>query len=142
MSNELVRVMYISKASRRMTKGELSDLLAGARERNTAHGITGLLASDSGSFAQVLEGPVEAIDRLLANIAKDPRHDSYMLLSRGEIENRYFENWAMDWASLDRFHDTRHSALRSYLHDHNIADRAVIVGALHAFVKEHCASRR
>lgn len=141
MSEPLVRVMYISKATRRMTQGELADLLAGARLRNRAHEITGLLAYDSGNFAQVLEGPVSSIDSLLVNIAKDPRHDEYILLGRAEITERYFEGWAMDLASLESYRDTRHAELRSYLQDHSIADREVMVDALKAFVDEHRASR-
>ena len=137
MSEDLFRVMYISRARRRMTNGELADMLAGARERNQAHGITGLLAFDSGYFAQVLEGPRSAIDQLLSNIATDPRHDEYLLVSSGTVNERYFDQWAMDWANLGDFDDTRHVELRKYLRNHSIADRPSIFRALAAFVAEH-----
>ena len=137
MSGDLFRVMYISRARRRMINGELADLLAGARERNQTHGITGLLIFDSGYFAQVLEGPKASIEALLANITDDPRHEEYFLVSSGAVENRYFDGWDMDWANIEAFNDTQHSELRKYLREHTIADRSAIFGALAAFVAEH-----
>ena len=137
MAGDLFRVMYISRARRRMTNGELADLLAGARERNQANGITGLLVFDSGYFAQVLEGPKSSIDALLANITDDPRHDEYLLVSSGDVEGRYFDGWTMDWANLNRYDDTQHVVLRKYMRDHTISDRSAIFGALAAFVAEH-----
>ena len=141
MSDNLVRIMYISRARHRMTAGELADLLAGARIRNQAHGITGLLMYDAGYFAQVLEGPKASIDGLLANIAKDPRHDEYTLVSEGSVEERYFEGWSMDWANLAYMDDSKHMGLRGQLVGAGIADRSVIYGALVAFVDEHRKSR-
>jgi hypothetical protein len=141
MADDLIRVMYISRARRRMTNGELADLLAGARLRNQEHGITGLLIFDAGYFAQVLEGPTASIESLLANITDDPRHDEYMLVSSGPVEERYFDGWSMDWAQIDLQDDSRHAQLRLYLRNHTIADRSAIFGALAAFVSEHRNAR-
>jgi hypothetical protein len=137
----LKRVMYLSKASRRMTRGELMDLLAGARERNMTFGITGLLLYDSGNFAQVLEGPADRIERLLANIARDPRHTDYLLLGEADVEARYFPDWAMDSANLQTFSDDAHRALRRYMADHSLAARGTIYRALRLFVQKHAAGR-
>jgi hypothetical protein len=129
--------MYISRARHRMTRGELADLLAGARQRNEAHGITGMLVYDAGYFAQVLEGPKVAIQTLLANIAKDPRHDEYQLVSEGPVEDRFFAGWSMDWANLEFMDDTQHHGLKGSLGQAGIADRSAVYAALVAFVKEH-----
>ena len=141
MSEKLVRIMYISRARHRMTTGELADLLAGARMRNKTHGITGLLMYDAGYFAQVLEGPRPSIEALLANIAKDPRHDEYGLVSEGPVDKRYFEGWSMDWANLKFMDDSQHKGLRGKLSETGITDRSAVYGALVAFVDEHRRSR-
>ena len=49
MANDtsLYRVMYLSKATRPMQQGELQDLLAGARLRNEARSISGMLLYDA-----------------------------------------------------------------------------------------------
>lgn len=141
MSENLERIMYLSRARHRMTKGELADLLAGARIRNEQHGISGLLIYDAGYFAQVLEGPKSSIEKLLANIAKAPRHDEYTLVSEGSVEGRFFEGWAMDWANLEFMDDSQHKGLRGMLATGAITDRSVVYGALLAFVNEHRRSR-
>jgi hypothetical protein len=137
MSENLVRIMYISRARHRMTNGELEDMLAGARLRNEKHGITGLLVYDAGNFAQVLEGPKSAIERLLVNIARDPRHDEYGLVSEGAVEERYFAGWAMDWANLEFMDDSQHRSLRGKLAATSITQRSSVYTALVAFVDEH-----
>ncbi len=131
----LKRVMYVSRARRRMSRGELNDMLAGARERNAAHGITGILIFDSGSFAQVLEGPAPAVDQLLANIHADQRHEDYRLLSEANVADRYFEGWAMDAANLDAYGAGAYGELKRLLADQGIADRATIYRALVSFLE-------
>ena len=135
------RVMYISKARRKMSKGELSDLLSGARRRNAAHGITGALIYDAGYFGQILEGPEPQVDQLLANIAADPRHDEYELVSSGPITERYFEGWSMDWIDLGTFADTKHTDLRTFLRQHPVTDRTAVFRTLTAFVTDHAKRR-
>ena len=142
MTESLVRILYISRARHRMTHGELQDLLAGARLRNRVHGITGLLVYDAGYFAQVLEGPAPAIEQLLANIAADPRHDEYSLVSRGLVESRYFEGWSMDWANLDVMADSKHMGLRGQLSQVGIGDRASVYASFVAFVDAHRQTAR
>jgi len=135
------RVMYVSKARHRMTHGELSDLLLGARSRNEEHGITGILVYAAGNFAQVLEGPDPAIEQLLRNIDADPRHDDYRVISEGPIDARYFHGWSMDWVELDRFDDGRHVELASHLARYGIADRRAIYRAFVLFIEEHARTR-
>jgi hypothetical protein len=137
MNESLARILYISRARHRMTNGELQDLLAGARLRNQAHGITGLLVYDAGYFAQVLEGPEPALEQLLANIAADPRHDEYSLVSRGLVDQRYFAGWSMDWANLAFMADSQHMGLRGQLSQVGIEDRGAVYAAFVAFVDAH-----
>jgi hypothetical protein len=135
------RVMYVSRARHRMTHGELTDLLLGARRRNEEHGITGILVYAAGNFAQVLEGPDEAIDRLLQNLHADPRHDDYRVIAEASVEARYFDGWSMDWADLDRFDESRYAELRDHLGRHGIGDRAAIYRAFVLFIEDHARAR-
>ena len=141
MSEPLLRIMYVSRAHRQMTHGELSDLLAGARLRNPKYGITGILLYNAGHFAQVLEGPVAAIRTLLSKVAEDPRHQGYHLVSEGYIDERYFEDWAMDWANLDFVDESKHVELRKLLSESYIADESVVLKAIFAFADDHRRSR-
>ncbi len=135
--DELYRVMYVSKASHPFTKGELDDLLAGARARNQAHGISGILVYDAGSFLQVFEGPTERVSTLVRNIQRDPRHGEVVFLSAGAVEDRYFEGWGMDRANVDRMDDSAHETLRTYMRSHHVGDRATVFRALVLFCEEH-----
>lgn len=135
--DEIYRVMYVSKAPRPLTNGELDDLLAGAQARNRAHGISGLLVYDAGSFLQVLEGPTDRISTLVGNIERDPRHEDVIFLSAGAVEARYFEGWGMDRANVDRLDDTAHETLRTYMRSHHVGDRATVYRALLLFCEEH-----
>jgi hypothetical protein len=46
-------------------------------------------------FAQVLEGPAEEVDRVLARIERDPRHHDVRLLRTSTIVTRDFPRWVM-----------------------------------------------
>lgn len=145
MSKPLKRVAYLSRSTRPMTRGELTDMLAGARLRNQAFGVTGILVHDSGHFLQVLEGPVPAIEQLLHNIRSDPRHRDYELLSEGPIKDRYFPKWSMDWSDLADMGEAshgQHATLRSYLRSTPITDRATIYRALVVFIEGHLKKGR
>lgn len=135
------RVMYVSRARHRMTHGELTDLLLGARQRNQEHGITGILVYAAGNFAQVLEGPDAAIDQLLRNLHADPRHDDYRVIAEGSVETRSFDGWSMDWADLDRFDEGRYAELRRELGQQGIGDRAAIYRAFVHFLEDHARAR-
>lgn len=141
-TTQLYRVMYLSKATRPLSSGELQDLLAGARLRNKDRGISGLLLYDAGYFAQVLEGPTEAIADLMSRIEDDPRHEEVVVLSAGPIESRFFEGWGMDWAHLDRVDNSAHDKLREYMRSHHVADRQTVVQAMTLFAEEHAVRAR
>lgn len=74
---------------------DLPGLLAGARERNRAFGITGMLLAEDGWFLQALEGPDLVVDALMRTIAKDPRHEHVRVLVREPRRERRFPDWAM-----------------------------------------------
>ena len=91
----LIQVIYASAAATPFTPDALRALLAKARVRNTFYGISGVLLYHEGSILQVLEGPEDSVDLILASVTKDPRHDKLRYLSRTPIQKREFEAWSM-----------------------------------------------
>ena len=73
----------------------LDGILAASRRNNAKAGVTGLLLSGGRRFLQVLEGPESQVAATFARIAADPRHFAIVELSRREIKDRQFGNWAM-----------------------------------------------
>lgn len=100
--NQCRHLVYISRSVRLMTNTELVDLLEQARERNKKEDLTGLLLYKDLSFLQVLEGQVDAIDRVFESIKQDDRHFRVKVLIENEpINERYFSNWAMGFQHID-----------------------------------------
>jgi hypothetical protein len=75
-------------------------LLHQCRENNRRQGITGMLLYNDGNFVQVLEGPQEAVDRLLATIKHDLRHKGVLELLRGDLAERQFPDWSMGFRDV------------------------------------------
>jgi hypothetical protein len=48
-----------------------------------------------GHFAQLLEGPPDAINQLMISIQKDVRHTNLIIVREGENVARVFESWYM-----------------------------------------------
>jgi len=74
---------------------ETDGIVAAARRRNEASGITGALMLSSGVFIQVLEGPVSAVEATFERICCDLRHRHVRLLELAIAEERVFAEWAM-----------------------------------------------
>lgn len=66
-----------------------------ARRFNTQAGITGALYYSGPHFAQVLEGPREAVLLLIAAIAADTRHTDVTIVQEEMVPARAFGGWAM-----------------------------------------------
>ncbi len=98
--NPLIQVIYASAATTPFTPEALRILLAKSRARNSLYRVSGVLLYHEGSILQVLEGPEDAVDRILASVTKDPRHNRLRYLSRVQIAKREFENWSMGFIDL------------------------------------------
>ena len=98
----MLQTIYASAAVKPFTREDLVELLKIARQRNTAADISGMLLYHDGSFLQVLEGPDKNVDELFAKVQKDPRHTRILLLLRGTIQKREFENWSMGFVDTTR----------------------------------------
>jgi Sensors of blue-light using FAD len=77
---------------------EIARILEVAREKNRRAGISGALLFSGGCFAQVLEGPRDAVEEIFETIQCDPRHSDVTILHLHPIEARSFPEWSMAYA--------------------------------------------
>ncbi len=73
----------------------LDGILRVARMNNARLAITGALMLYDDWFAQVLEGPQQAVDSLFEKISRDRRHEAVLLDHADTSATRLFGNWAM-----------------------------------------------
>jgi Sensors of blue-light using FAD len=101
----LHKLLYVSRATpqARDRPDAIEEIVAAARSRNAALGVTGMLIFTQDNFAQILEGPGHALDRLMRSIERDPRHTEVRTLLRQEIESRTFQGWRMGYEGSSVF---------------------------------------
>ena len=73
----------------------LAGILSVARSKNAQEDITGALICRPDVYVQLLEGPVERVEKLLDKICEDDRHVEVKVLVRSKIEERLFPEWSM-----------------------------------------------
>ena len=99
MEQPLFRLLYCSRNRTENGAGfpvnALGEIFQTARLNNGRRDITGALLYNSGYFAQVLEGPKAALERVFEAIQRDPRHDDVTLLESSSIVCRDFSHWSM-----------------------------------------------
>jgi len=98
----MIRIVYVSVATKPFDDKELLQLLAKCRARNTERLISGQLIYSDGTFMQVLEGPEQEVDATYARIKKDTRHTNITLLERSTIDEKQFPDWSMGFKTLNR----------------------------------------
>lgn len=89
---------------------EVSCIVASARERNSANCVTGMLVFTGEHFAQLLEGPEEAIDMIMASIRQDPRHHSLREFVE-PVSERSFAAWSLGYVGQSTYVDRRVKSL-------------------------------
>jgi len=98
----MLSLIYVSRpqidAHDRLTI--MDDIQAKSMARNATLDITGVLIGTADYFVQLLEGPAEAVDAVMAIILADPRHNDIRIVSRWKSEARRFPLWQM--ARFDR----------------------------------------
>jgi hypothetical protein len=95
----LYRLVYISTSllsdDANTARRQIDDILAASRRNNTAAEITGALLFSDTNFAQVLEGPRDAVERLYETLNTDVRHKDLLLLQTEPLAARQFPQWSM-----------------------------------------------
>lgn len=136
---KLFQIVYASRnyvlGTREQINAEIASILEISRSNNARAGITGALLFNGNGFAQVLEGPMEAVEETYERIQCDPRHSDVVLLSNGETSERSFSDWSMAYADPSTVQSLGHEPIRL---DDICADGAAggtrIVEALHAML--------
>lgn len=91
----LRQLFYLSRADATLTDLDVQQILRLSQRNNRRKDITGCLLCSGKHFAQVVEGPPEAVEELVARIAKDPRHHSFAVVIDHEVGARRFPDWSM-----------------------------------------------
>lgn len=95
------QIVYTSTASEDFSSADLKRLLLGARTRNKALGVSGMLVFHDGTFLQALEGEKRAVNEIFASIRSDQRHRDIDVLHRGPgFDQRVFGDWSMGFADF------------------------------------------
>jgi len=87
------QVFYVSRCV--ADPDGIGPLAEAASRRNAQRGLTGALLFTGGCFAQVLEGPADALQAMMARIEADPRHTDVRRLIDAPLEARRFGAWSM-----------------------------------------------
>lgn len=77
---------------------EIQAILAKSHANNRRVGVTGALLFSAGCFAQVLEGPLDAVEQTFERIQCDRRHGVVTVLRCGRVAGREFGDWSMAYA--------------------------------------------
>ena len=97
----MLQIVYTSTANQEFSSVDIDRLLAGARARNRAIGVTGMLVFHDGTFLQALEGEQRAVNEIFASIRSDRRHRDIDVLHRGPgFDQRVFGDWSMGFADF------------------------------------------
>jgi len=96
----MIQIVYVSAALEPFSLSALDTLLVKARARNTFHKVTGMLLYHSGSFLQVLEGPVDSVELIFNSIRRDPRHTDTKILNTQTVVRREFADWSMGFLDV------------------------------------------
>jgi blue light- and temperature-responsive anti-repressor len=99
MSGDIYKILYCSKnlieGEHAKQDAEISQIFQSARRNNREQNVTGALFFNSAYFAQALEGPKLAIEKIFENIQRDPRHGNVTVLSSETSGERDFPEWSM-----------------------------------------------
>jgi hypothetical protein len=96
--SDLRSIVYASTATAPLSVPQLEALLAGARARNHARGITGVLLYSDGNFMQCLEGPDDQVREIYRLIRSSRLHHGLIELLDTPIAERSFADWQMGLA--------------------------------------------
>ncbi len=100
----MIRIAYISTALPSFSDDALGRLVLNSSRFNAQNHISGVLLCNMRNFLQILEGPADVLDPLMARISSDARHEGVKEFLRIKTERRWFSQWSM---RLIRLHDDR-----------------------------------
>ena len=116
-ADDFIRITYASRATfnpfSSQTSHEINQILQSARRNNPQVGVVGALYYGNRCFFQCLEGRQRDVERLLAKLVNDPRHQDVKVIDQKSIERPMFQQWEMKFANMDQ-------EVRQFLREHNL----------------------
>jgi hypothetical protein len=93
-------LLYVSQSllDRSRATAEVENIVRVSQSRNAVLSVTGALIFTEVHFAQLLEGPRENVDALMASICNDHRHKDVTVLERNMIPARRFTDWSLAYS--------------------------------------------
>lgn len=90
-------ILYVScrRLEPLLRANDISDILTTSRIRNVEREVTGALIVTILHFAQILEGPEDALTELLGLIQRDHRHFDVRVVSSKTVVRRDFVKWSL-----------------------------------------------
>lgn len=98
------RLIYTSRRTCTQPDGAAAELAAiqrAAASNNTRLGLAGALVASHSRFAQVLEGPRDALERKFETIACDLRHHDLLVMCFAPIETPVFGEFSLVTTMFD-----------------------------------------
>ena len=92
---QLIALVYTSKANSKTDLKTLREILEISQSRNSQDQISGFLSIRDGVYLQLLEGPKVKVLACFERILHDRRHSQIVLQGLGDIENRALPDWSM-----------------------------------------------
>lgn len=89
----LRRVIYVSQASQALVETDLRHIVGVTDVLYRRHDLSGVLAYTGRNFAQVVEGAIADVERLLEHVRGDPRFGEMHVLSDETVVLRLFDRW-------------------------------------------------
>lgn len=113
------RLLYISESfiTQAEANATAAEIVMSSRIRNKQFDVTGALIFTHHHFAQVLEGPPDALTKVMASIQRDQRHRNIVVIDTSSITHRQFSDLQMAYEGPSQFvsrHVTRLLQTTSY----------------------------
>ena len=139
--SDLYRLVYVSKNLLEGGEAEIESavmqILEASQRNNSKVDVTGALMFNTGAFAQVLEGPRQAVEETFERIQCDVRHGDVTVLQCGPSESRSFANWSMAFVGRSSACQMQFSQLAAGSgFDLSKLDGDAVFGMLHGLVLE------
>lgn len=96
------QIIYTSTARPGLLQEDVFRIVEQSARNNPSAEITGFLLFRKDKFLQLVEGPLMALETLLARLGLDDRHSNIEVLSRMPIAQRSFPRWRMRRVGGDR----------------------------------------
>ena len=97
----LYDILYVSSLAPGQPLGVVAQIASAARVANERLDVTGLLVFDGHRFCHHLEGPPQAVLKLIGRIRADARHVGVEVLHHGALASRHYRNFSLAFSTLE-----------------------------------------